>query len=317
MTADPKSNASTGLVLTRARQGVLVQDGVGQKHWCRVPGKGHTMGMPAPGDRVQFKPSGKTKDGVIVSINERDSLLERFVYGKKKELAANIEQILILATLREPNVSPRLVDRMLVGASLGKMKPVIVLNKTDLFDEDEINTYLEPWRGVYPIHTISAMSGEGLEELESALRNRVSMLSGASGVGKSTVLNALISDLDLDTSAVSEATDRGVHTTTATILYPLPGGGTVADTPGIREFFPVIEDIDELANHYHEFAEHAKECRFDDCLHLDNNAGCAVRDAVANETIHPDRYKSYLMLRESLLEGPRRGRKQETPPATF
>jgi ribosome biogenesis GTPase / thiamine phosphate phosphatase len=252
-----------------------------------------------------------------VSINDRDSLLERFVFGKKKEIAANIEQILILATPREPIVSPRLVDRMLVGASLGKMEPVIVLNKLDLVNEDEANSYLEPWRGVYPIHAISAKSGEGLEELESALHNRVSMLSGASGVGKSTVLNALISDLELDTSAVSEATDRGVHTTTATILYPLPGGGTVADTPGIREFFPVIEDIDELAKHYREFVDAAVDCQFDDCLHLENNAGCAVRSATENGTIHPDRYKSYLMLRESLLEGPRRGRKPETPSTNF
>ena len=192
-----------GLVLTRAKQGVLVRDDDGKRHWCRAPGKGRKLGMPAPGDHVQFKPSTKTKDGLIIAIDDRQSLLERFVYGRKKELAANIDQIFILATVREPIVSPRLVDRMLVGASLGNMKPTIVLNKIDLYDEAEINDYLAPWRDVYPILTISAKSGNGLKELESHLRNKISMLSGASGFGKSTVLNALINDLDLDTSAIS------------------------------------------------------------------------------------------------------------------
>ncbi|MCB2211229.1 ribosome small subunit-dependent GTPase A [bacterium] len=306
-----------GLVLTRAKQGVLVRDDSGTQHWCRVPGKGKRMGMPVPGDYVDFKPSTTTKDGFIEAIHDRSSFLERYSYGRKKEIAANIEQLFLLTTIREPVVSPRLVDRMLVGASIGNMNTTIVLNKTDLFSEDEIERYLAPWRNVYPIHAISAMSGEGLAELESQLRGKVSMLAGASGVGKSTVLNALISDLDLDTSAISAATDRGVHTTTATFLYPLPSGGTVADTPGIREFFPVIDDVKTLALHFPEFAEYQDQCRFDDCLHLENSAGCAVRDAANSGAIHPDRYTSYLLLRESLIDGPRRGRKEEAPPPVF
>jgi ribosome biogenesis GTPase / thiamine phosphate phosphatase len=309
------SESREGLVLTRARQGVLVQDETGTKHWCRVPGKGRKLGMPVPGDHVNFKPSTKTKDGFIEAIHERSSFLERVSFNRKKEIAANIGKLILLTTVREPAVSPRLIDRMLVGASLGGMDAVIVLNKIDMLNEEEVTDYLAPWKGVYPIHSISAMSGEGLEELESLLKGDVSMLAGASGVGKSTVLNALIEELDLDTSPVSEAMNRGVHTTTATILYPLPGGGTVADTPGIREFYPVIEDVDDLCNHYHDFTQHAENCRFDDCLHLKNSAGCAVVDAAENKMIHPDRYKSYLMLRESLLEGPRRGRKaEETSP---
>lgn len=309
------SQLPVGTVLTRARQGVLVRDEDERRHWCRVPGKGSRLGMPAAGDRVRYQPSTGTQDGRIHAIEPRRTHLERWVYGRRKDVAANIEQALILATPRDPVVSPRLVDRMLVGCSIGGLEPVIVLNKLDVIPRNELLAWAACWERVFPILAISAVNGEGLADVHDRLRHRVSLLLGASGVGKSTLLNALITGLDLDTSAVSDASGRGVHTTTATFLYPVPGGGTVADTPGMREFHPALEDIRTLDRHFPEFQPYREQCQFDDCLHLPDTRGCAVRHAMDEGAVHPDRYLSYQMLRKSLLEGPKRGRQHAFDPS--
>ncbi len=189
------------------------------------------------------------------------------------------------------------------------MDVTIILNKTDLFPKDEMDKYAAPWtKAGYDIVRTSVVSGEGMDTLKDLLKGNQTLLVGASGVGKSTVLNKLIHDLDLDTSAVSEATGRGVHTTTYTMLYPYHEGGFVADTPGVREFFPVLK-AEFLKDHFPEFIEYAEECAFGDCMHLEDE-GCGVREAAARDDIHPDRYISYKVLYASLLEGPKRGRLQ-------
>ncbi|MBS1261884.1 MAG: Small ribosomal subunit biogenesis GTPase RsgA [Calditrichaeota bacterium] len=302
------ASTETGVVLTRAKQGVIVRDDTGARHWCRIPGKGRLLAMPAPGDRVRFEPQTGTADGRVRELLPRDSLLERYVFGRRKQVAANMHRVIVLATLREPPVSPRLVDRMLVGAAAGGLDAIIAINKIDLCAAGEVDRYAERWEGVYPALRLSALAGTGMDELEATLRGRTSLLAGASGVGKSTILNVLIEDLALDTAAVSDATGRGVHTTTATFLYPVPGGGTVADTPGIREFYPVIEDVRELPDHFPEFRPRLARCRFHDCEHLPGSDGCAVREAAETGIIHPARYESFLAIRESLLAGPKRGR---------
>jgi len=303
------SKSIVGSVLTRARTGLLVKGPDGSTHWCRVPGKGSKSGMPVPGDNVEYIEPTDTSDGWITGIQERKSLLQRFVFGRIKEIASNMDQLILIATPGEPNVSPRLVDRMLVGASIGNLDPVIIINKTDLFNEEEISSYCGGWeKAGYPVFKMSAISGDGLHQLEEVLKGKVSLLLGASGVGKSTLLNQLIEDLDLDTTAVSESSGRGVHTTTFTKLFPLPSGGIVADTPGMREFYPVIEEIDKLRFHFPELAEYAEECTFDDCLHLENSSGCAVREAAEDGLLSMERYESYQLIYASLLEGPKRGR---------
>lgn len=296
-----------GKVLTKARQGVLVE-AESEQHWCRIPGKGlKGFPMPVPGDIVRYSPPTGTKDGWIREVHPRKTLLRRYVFGRIKEIAANLEQVIIIATLHEPPVSHRLVDRILVGASEGGLHPVVVVNKIDLADEEDVLAWIDPWKlAGYQVEVISAREGQNLDAVEEKMRGRSSLLFGQSGVGKSTILNQLISDLDLDTSALSTASGRGVHTTTATMLYPFPGVGIVADTPGIREFFPSIEK-DDLKHHFPEFKEHSLECYFDDCLHMDDE-GCAVRDAVEEGSLSRRRYESYKALYESISLGPKRGR---------
>jgi len=300
-----------GRVVTRARNGVFVAPGKNSElHFCRVPSKGKStrVNMPVPGDWIVYDPPSDVTDGWVRGIEPRISLFRRYVFARIKDIAANMEQVLLLICPESPVVSPRLVDRMLAGASAGKLEPVIVLNKSDLFSRKRIEEYLQPWRDAgYPVLVISALKGNGLEQLENVLSGRDSLLFGASGVGKSTLLNRLIDDLDLDTSSISRATGRGVHTTTFTYLYSLPDGGIVADTPGIREFYPVVE-ADELRFHFPEFEPLSEECAWRDCLHLDEE-GCAVRAAAEDGRIHPARYQSYRILYRSLLEGPDRGRR--------
>ncbi len=299
------------------REGVLVDNGTGILDFCRVPSKGKSKpgnknkytGMPVPGDVVYYEPPSDTKDGWIQSIDKRKSLLQRFVFGRIKEIAANIDQIVLLATIREPVVSPRLVDRILVGASVGGIKPIIVVNKSDLNSEDDIQEYCEPWSTAgFKLFSISSIKNEGLEELIAEFKGRTSLLYGASGVGKSTLLNILIEDLNLDTSAISETSGRGVHTTTHTYIYPFSDNSFIADTPGIREFYPAVEPED-LRYHYLEFEIFAHECEWRNCLHI-GEKGCAVEKAVEESLIHLDRYKSYRILYDSLLKGPKRGRQQ-------
>lgn len=304
-----------GHVLTRARNGSLVQDlKNSEHHWCRSPKKG-SEGMPVPGDLVRYRPGSDTGDGWIESIEPRTSLLQRWVFGRIKEIAANMERILILATPEQPKVSPRLVDRMLVGASIGDISATVVVNKVDLIGMERAREWSIPWEEAgYEVLRISAATGEGMDELHGRLRSSTSILAGASGVGKSTVLNHLIEDLDLDTATISEATDRGVHTTTFTRLFPVPGGGVVADSPGIREFYPVLEDPNELLLHFPELAGYVDSCEFADCRHTSDSRGCAVQEAAESGQINPRRFESYLVLLESLREGPQRGRGRQIAP---
>ncbi|MCB2200426.1 ribosome small subunit-dependent GTPase A [bacterium] len=298
-----------GRILTRARTGILVQAEDHNLHWCRVPGKGSLAKVPVPGDQVRYKPSTETSDGWIEGIEERSSLFHRYVFGRIKEIAANMDRVLLIATPREPIVSPRLIDRMLVGAEVGNVEPWIVINKIDLFDSDELDTFSKPWEDAgYTVLRVSAETGQGLHMLLDELVGRTTLLAGPSGVGKSTLLNRLIEDLDLDTAAVSATNDRGVHTTTATQLYRVPNGGTVADTPGVREFYPVIHDAADLRFYFPEFQAEAENCHYNDCLHLDDSDGCAVKVAVEEGRINVDRYQSYKLIHASLLEGPTRGR---------
>lgn len=303
------SDLPIGTVLTRARSGLLVQGPQGGTHWCRAPHKGDKIGMPVPGDRVRFELSTDTSDGWIHAIEPRESFLQRYQFGRIKEVAANMERIAIIATPSEPKVSPRLVDRILVGASVGGLEAMIVINKLDLVGPEVVDEYADGWeKAGYTVLRVSAETGQGLHLLEEELKGHVTLLSGASGVGKSTLLNHLINDLELDTSAISEASGRGVHTTTSTQLYPFPGGGVVADSPGIREFFPVLDRVEELEQHFVEFDDYRDDCKYRDCQHLPNSGGCAVHEAVQAGAIDPARYESYLLMRDSMAEGPQRGR---------
>ena len=234
--------------------------------------------------------------GTIESIRPRRSELTRPGFkGLEHIIAANLDLLVIVQSAANPPFQARLVERFVVAARRGRMEALLVVNKCDLESESVIRAQVETLKSsAMPMLLVSALNGRGIEELRAALQGRASVLAGKSGVGKSSLLNALYPDLSIRTSAVSAATDKGRHTTTAACLYPLPGGGYLADTPGIRTL-GLYEDEDALAETFPEIEAAAVRCRFRNCAHR-AEPGCAVRSAVQRGAIRRDRYDHFLRL---------------------
>lgn len=236
--------------------------------------------------------------GVISQILPRRSELSRpGFHGYIHVIAANVDQVVIVQAVRQPSFRLGLVDRFLAIARRGKMGAIVVVNKCDLEDDRLIHAWTAPLEpsGI-PLVLTSAESGRGIAELRSLLEGKVSVLAGQSGVGKSSLLNALYPEASARTTDVSQFTSKGRHTTTASRLYALPGGGYLVDTPGIRTL--EMHDDDEPENPadlFPEIAGEAPGCKFRDCTHS-HEPGCAVKQAVARGSIHPERYRSYLRL---------------------
>jgi ribosome biogenesis GTPase / thiamine phosphate phosphatase len=250
----------------------------------------------ATGDRVYFRPSG-TEEGIIERIEPRSGVLARTSKGRMHVLVANVDFLMIIASAAEPDIKPHLIDRMLVTAEVSGMTPLICVNKVDLIDPAE----LQPLLGVYGqlgyrTLMLSTVTGQGIDILRWLFRGKQSVVSGQSGVGKSSLLNAIQPGLDLRVRTVSEETEKGRHTTTAAVLIPLEFGGWVVDTPGIRQFqlWDVIPD--EIASYFRELRPYVTQCRFPDCSHT-HEQECAVKDAVADGKINLRRYESYCHMR--------------------
>lgn len=265
------------------------------------------------GDRVhvELQPTeeGAESEGQIVAVEERSSWLSRRSAGSSRlqqVVVANVDRLLIVNSLASPPFRAGLIDRMLVAAAQGHLEPLICLNKVDedadlALAEEQLALYRELG---YETLICSAVSGRGLAELAAALRDRSTVLAGHSGVGKSTLLNAISPGLELATGAVSSASSKGRHTTTWVSLLRLAGGGYVVDTPGIRSFS--IWDLDpaDLDIYFREFEPLIERCRFPDCTHT-HEPKCAVKDAVEAGEVSASRYESYLAIRESILEDER------------
>ena len=217
--------------------------------------------------------------------------------GAEKVIVANMDVLLIVVATRQPAIRPALIDRFCIVAERGEMEPVVVFNKTDLGGPDqEVVAELES--GQIRLVRCSAATGEGFGELLPAIQGRRNVLAGASGVGKSTLVNALVPGADLATRQVRSKDDRGRHMTASATVHELPGGGLIVDTPGVRELAMGI-DAAELPWYFPEMAEVAGACRFNDCSHT-HEPDCAVRDAVEAGGISLRRYHSYLRILESL-----------------
>jgi len=251
----------------------------------------------AAGDRVVFRPENND-EGFIERIEPRHGLLCRTSKGRQHVIVANVDQLLIVASAAEPALKPNLIDRFLVTAEKAKIRPIICINKVDLVDPAD----LQPLVGVYgqmgyQVLLLSATTGLGIERLRRLVGGKESVVAGQSGVGKSSLLNAIDPGLALRVNTISEENQKGRHTTTTAQLLPVSGGGYIVDTPGIRQFqlWDVIPE--EVAGYFRDIRPYVSLCHFPDCTHR-HEADCAVKDAVADGRLDARRYESYCYLYE-------------------
>ncbi|MCA9126205.1 MAG: ribosome small subunit-dependent GTPase A [Planctomycetales bacterium] len=251
----------------------------------------------AAGDIVDFRPEGADQ-GIIISIHPRRGELARTSKGRRHVLVSNVDQVIIVASAAEPDIKPHLIDRFLVTAEQASLEPLIVINKIDLVDPTEF----QPLLGVYAqmgYRTLltSAARNWGIDTLRAIVRNRQSVVAGQSGVGKSSLLNAIQDGLGLRVQPVSSENHKGRHTTTTAELLPLNEGGYLIDTPGIRQFELWDVIAEEVAGLFRDLRPYVSHCRFPDCTHI-HEIDCAVLEAVADGRIDPRRYNSYVHLIE-------------------
>jgi ribosome biogenesis GTPase / thiamine phosphate phosphatase len=259
----------------------------------------------AAGDRVLFRAAqaGDETDGIIERIQPRRGCLCREAKGRQHVIVANVDQVVIVTSAAQPRLKPHLVDRLLVAAEKGRLRPLVCINKIDLVEPAS----LEPLIGVYSrmgyaVLLTSATTGAGVDRLRRGLADRESVVTGQSGVGKSSLLNAVEPGLALAVSAVSEETEKGRHTTTTARLMPLAFGGYVVDTPGIRQFqlWDVIPQ--EVAGYFRDLRPYINRCKFPNCTHT-HEVDCAVKDAVGDGRLDQRRYDSYRQLHAGDMDG--------------
>jgi ribosome biogenesis GTPase len=262
----------------------------------------------AVGDEVVFL-SRSDGAGVLTGVLPRRTVLSRpdpLLGERERVIACNIDAVVIVCSVKAPPLRVRLIDRFLIAVQRGGAEPVLCVNKIDLPDTaegraDEL-AKLDPYRAIgLPVVLTSAEAGSGLDDLRRAIRGRRCVFVGHSGVGKSSLLNAIDPGLDIATKQISDATHRGKHTTTASTLYRLPDGAEVIDTPGIRQFGLWDLKRGELRLYFPEFAEHAEACRFRDCTHT-RESECGVRRAAARGSVSAARYDTYQRILSTLAD---------------
>lgn len=262
----------------------------------------------AVGDLVEIEEEGAEGAAMIKTIFDRNNYINRQSPRFKHQhhiVASNLDQSLLVATLKVPRTSQGFMDRFLVASEMYHVKPLIVFNKSDLYGKKEMEQY-EQFRSMYAavgytVRLISVEKKEGIEELKTLLKDKTTLISGHSGVGKSSLLNLIFPDIQLKTQDVSGWSGKGQHTTTFAEMYDLPEGGRVIDTPGMREFGLVDISKQELSHYFPEMRDRLKDCQFNNCVHM-NEPSCAIKEAVVKGEIHEDRYISYLGILDSIEE---------------
>jgi ribosome biogenesis GTPase len=261
----------------------------------------------AVGDEVLVEPDARGGTWAICEILPRRSRLARRAPGGgygERIVAANVDQVVIVFAAAKPEPHPRMLDRFLVIAEANELAARIIVNKVDLVGEAHAHERFTPYeRAGYPVHFTSTKRGDGLESVRAMLGGRVSVFTGPSGVGKSSLLNAIFPGLSLRVGEISESVNKGRHTTVGALMIPLPdeNGGYVVDTPGLREIGMWALSAEHLDVCFPELRPYMTQCRFADCTHT-VEPGCAVKDAVERGDIDPARFHSYLKLRDELGE---------------
>lgn len=309
---EDRSSYKRGRVTTIDAQGIAVQEGE-HRYRCSLRGnlqkeKGKLKRLAVVGDWVLFEPLNAT-EGVIAEIEERRTILARadnLSRIKQQLVAANVDQLIIVVSVVSPPLKPGLVDRYLIAADKGGMEALLLINKIDLLDDPQHENDKEHYQEFLQAYSsanlkiipCSTITGQGIEDIREAMKDKTSVFAGQSGVGKSSLINAA-TGFTLKTGETVFRTRKGSHTTTQANLLPLPQGGFCVDTPGIQSFGLWQLERDEIACYFNEFAPYISQCKFADCLH-DEETSCAVKDAVNEGKIHPLRYLSYLSLIKTL-----------------
>jgi len=287
-----------------------VETADGERFICQIPGRlkkeKQDANLVAVGDSVTCTVE-PDQTGIIDSVAERKSVLSRarpapdkrsILSDHEQVWIANPDQVLFVFSIRRPRPSLRKLDRFLVVAEMNEIPAVICVNKIDLVDAGQAQEFFTIYEDIdYPVIYTSALRGDGLSDLKECLRGKISVLTGSSGVGKTSLLNAVQPGLGMRVKEVSDATDKGLHTTRHVELVSLEFGGYVADTPGIRGLALYDLEPSELDGYFREIAPLVSNCQFSDCTHR-HEPKCAVTAAVENGEVSPQRYDSYLRLRE-------------------
>ncbi len=303
-----------GLVYKSTGSWYQVKDSAGKVWNARMKGvfklDGITSTNPiAVGDIVDFDLENEKEQSVIITkIHDRRNYINRQsprIKSQQHIVASNIDQSLLIATIKEPRTSQGFIDRFLVACEMYHIPAMVLFNKMDLYKDKELEK-LEKLRGVYEaigykVIGTSLKENRGLEEIKESLKNKITLISGHSGVGKSTFINAILPQAQIRTQDVSGWSGKGQHTTTFAEMYELSFGGKIIDTPGMKEFGLVGIEKAELSGYFPEMRKRLNDCQFNNCLHI-NEPGCAVKQAVIDGEIDEDRYVSYYNILESLNE---------------
>ncbi len=303
-----------GLVYKSTGSWYLVKTPEGKPFQARIRGKMKiddiTSTNPVTvGDVVEFEPEVPGSNIATINlIHNRRNYINRQAPSNRYHhhiIAANIDQSVLLCTIREPRTSQGFIDRFLITSEAYHVPAIIVFNKADLYRKKEMEKY-EAWKEMYEtigykVCLMSVKELEGTEPIKKLLQNKITLISGHSGVGKSSFINTIFPSIQLKTQEVSEWSGKGLHTTTFAEMYDLPEGGKIIDTPGIREFGLVDISRQELSHYFPEMRVLIQDCQFNNCLHL-NEPGCAVKTAVEEGKINMDRYISYCNILDSIEE---------------
>ena len=289
-----------------------VKDDAGQWHNARMKGifkiDNITSTNPvAVGDEVEVEVEDEAeKTAMITVIHPRNNYINRQSPRLKHQhhiVASNLDQSLLVATLKEPRTSQGFIDRFLVASEMFHVKALIAFNKSDLFkkkEQEKFEQMKEMYAAVgYKVFLTSTKENTGIEELKKELKDKTTLISGHSGVGKSSLLNVIFPDMNLKTQGISGWSGKGQHTTTFAEMFDLSFGGRIIDTPGMREFGLVDISKQEVSHYFPEMRTRLNDCQFNNCLHV-NEPDCAIKEAVANGEISEDRYISYVNIMESI-----------------
>jgi len=296
-----------GLITKSTGSWYQVQTPEGHRIDCRIKGKFRTKGITttnplAVGDMVDFEMEPEQDTGVVTNLQQRKNYIIRKSINLSKQgqiIAANLDQAMLVVTLASPRTSLGFIDRFLVTAEAYDVPAKLIFNKLDLFSDEGLEI-LADYKAIYenighPCFEVSALKGTNIDEVQGLLKDKVTLFSGHSGVGKSSLINTLLPDLTLRTHQVSDWSDKGMHTTTFAEMFELPQGGFIIDTPGIRELGVIDIEKQELSHFFPEMRERMHNCRFHNCRHI-NEPGCAVLVALEDGEIELSRYESYLSI---------------------